>query len=94
MEDNQVLKHIEKLVDDEEHLYSKGNLTDDEVKQLHKMKVELDQYWDFLRQRRSLRDAGQNPDDANIDNEDEITKQIPHYILWNEDWKEINNKKL
>jgi hypothetical protein len=66
MEDNQVLKHIEKLVADEEHLYSKGNLTDDEVKQLHKMKVELDQYWDFLRQRRSLRDAGQNPDDANI----------------------------
>ena len=66
MEDNQVLKHIEKLAADEEHLYSKGNLTDDEVKQLHKMKVELDRYWDFLRQRRALRNANENPDDANI----------------------------
>jgi flagellar biosynthesis/type III secretory pathway chaperone len=66
MEDNQVLKHIEKLVADEEHLYSKGNLTDEEIKHLHKLKVELDQYWDFLRQRRSLRDAGENPADAKI----------------------------
>jgi len=66
MEDNQVLKHIEKLVADEEHLYAKGNLTEEEVSRLHKMKIELDQYWDFLRQRRSLRNAGENPDDAKI----------------------------
>ena len=66
MEDNQVLKHIEKLVADEEHLYAKGNLTEEEGSRLHKMKIELDQYWDFLRQRRSLRNAGENPDDAKI----------------------------
>lgn len=66
MEDNQVLKHIEKLVGEEEQLYAKGNLSDEEVKRLHKLKVELDQYWDFLRQRRSLRDAGENPSDASI----------------------------
>jgi len=66
MKDQEVLQHIEKLVADEEHLYSKGNLTDEEVKHLHKLKVELDQYWDFLRQRRSLRDAGENPGDASV----------------------------
>ena len=66
MEDNKILKHIEKLVAEEEHLYSKGNLTDKEIKHLHELKVELDQYWDFLRQRRSLRNAGESPDDANI----------------------------
>jgi len=66
MEDNQVLNHIEKLVAEEEHLYSKGNLTDEEVKHLHKLKIELDRYWDFLRQRRSLRNAGDNPDKAEV----------------------------
>jgi len=66
MEDNQVLKHIEKLVAEEEHLYSKGNLTDTEVKKLHELKTELDQCWDFLRQRRGLREAGKNPDNAQV----------------------------
>jgi hypothetical protein len=30
------------------------------------IKVELDQLWDYLQQRRALRDAGQNPDDAQL----------------------------
>jgi len=75
MKDNQVLKHIEKLVAEEEHLYSKGNLTDKEIKHLHELKVELDQYWDFLRQRRALRDAGGNPADAEVRPE----KVVEHY---------------
>jgi hypothetical protein len=67
MEDNEVLKHIEKLSLKEESLYAKGNdLTPEELKQLHKMNVELDQCWDFLRQRRALRDAGKNPDKAEV----------------------------
>ena len=69
MEDNEVLIHIEKLVAEEEHLYSKGNLTDAEIKHLHKLKVKLDQYWDFLRQRRALRDAGENSDNAKVRSE-------------------------
>ncbi len=28
MEDNEVLNHVKRLVDEEEHLYSKPNLTD------------------------------------------------------------------
>jgi hypothetical protein len=66
MEDNQVLTHIKNLSEKEEDLYGKENLTDEDVKQLHKIKVELDQCWDFLRQRRALRDAGKNPDKAAI----------------------------
>ncbi len=66
MEDNQVLTHIKNLSEKEEDLYGKENLSDEDVKQLHKIKVELDQCWDFLRQRRALRDAGKNPDKAAI----------------------------
>lgn len=66
MEDSTVLNHIKKLSDQEEHLYTKGNLTDAEVSELHKMKVELDRCWDYLRQRRALREFGKNPNDANV----------------------------
>jgi hypothetical protein len=66
MEDNNVMKHIEALVAEEDRLHAETNLSDADVKRLHKIKIELDQYWDFLRQRRALRDAGKNPDKANI----------------------------
>ena len=66
MDDNKVLKHITNLVEEEEHLYTKGNLSDAEKKKLDKIKIELDQCWDFLRQRRALRDAGKNPDEAKV----------------------------
>ncbi len=64
--DNPVLAHITKLTEKEEHLYGKENLTDADVKELHQIKVELDQYWDLLRQRRALRDARKNPNRAEI----------------------------
>jgi len=66
MEDGQVLKHIKELTEEEERLYTRGNLSDKDVKRLHKMKIELDQCWDLLRQREGLRDAGKNPDEARV----------------------------
>lgn len=66
MEDNGIPKHIKRPVHEAEHLYSKPNLTDEEVARLHRMQIELDQCWDSLRQRRALRHAGQNPADAKI----------------------------
>lgn len=66
MEDNQVLSHIKNLTITEEELYGKENLTDEDIKQLHKIQLDLEQCWDFLRQRRALRNAGDNPDDAEI----------------------------
>ena len=35
-----------------------------EHQRLESVKVELDQLWDLLRQRRALREAGQDPDGA------------------------------
>ena len=72
MEDGKVLKHIEDLVTEEDKLYAATDLSDADVKRLHKIKIELDQYWDFLRQRRALRDAGKNPSDANIRGADTV----------------------
>jgi Protein of unknown function (DUF2630) len=66
MEDKNVLNHIKKLAEEEERLYIKQKLTDQEIKELHKMKIELDQCWDLLRQRHALRDAGKNPDEAKV----------------------------
>ena len=60
------MSHITKLTEREEYLYGKENLTDEDVKELHKIKVELNQYWDLLRQRRALRDAGENPNRAEM----------------------------
>jgi hypothetical protein len=65
MDDGQVLKH-KVLTEEEERLYSKGNLSEKEVKSLHQMNVELDQCWDLLRQRQALRAAGKNAEDAKI----------------------------
>lgn len=64
MEDNQILNHIKNLTEHEEKLWGKENLSDEEVDKLHKIKLELDQCWDLLRQRRALRDVGENPDKA------------------------------
>lgn len=64
MEDNQLLAHIKELTTEEETLYQKENLDEGDVKRLHSIQSHLEESWDFLRQRRALRDAGQNPDQA------------------------------
>ena len=65
-DDRSVMDHIKSLTEKEAHLYGKENLTDEDIKELHKVKSELDQYWDLLHQRRGLRDAGENPDNAEM----------------------------
>ncbi len=40
-----------------------------DAERLKRIKVELDQQWDLLRQRRALRDAGQDPDRARLRSE-------------------------
>ncbi len=62
--DQSVLNRIERLTDEEHHLYEKGNLTDEESERLRKLNLELDQCWDLLRQRRAKREFGENPDEA------------------------------
>jgi|SRR3981081_377355 hypothetical protein len=62
--DKSVLNHIDQLVKEEERLYGKGQLNVADQKRLTDLRVQLDQYWDLLRQRRALREFGENPDNA------------------------------
>jgi Protein of unknown function (DUF2630) len=67
MDDSQIHSRIEQLVSEEHDLWQResgGNATDGDRDRLEELKVSLDQCWDLLRQRRGLRDAGRNPDDA------------------------------
>ena len=64
--DQSVLSHIDELVKEEERLYGKSDLTGDDQGRLTQLKVELDQCWDLLRQRRALREFGNDPDKAKV----------------------------
>ncbi|MDP9047347.1 MAG: DUF2630 family protein [Bacteroidota bacterium] len=71
-EDNSVMDHIRQLTEKEAHLFGKPELTDQDVKEMHTVKTELDQYWDLLRQRRAFRDAGDDPNRAQMRSVDTI----------------------
>jgi hypothetical protein len=66
--DASVSDHIEQLVAEEHRLLElggeEGGLTPEEHERLAAVRIELDRLWDLLRQRRALRDAGLNPNDA------------------------------
>ncbi|RYE30816.1 MAG: DUF2630 family protein [Sphingobacteriaceae bacterium] len=72
MDDAAIMAHIKTLTERQEQLYGKELLTDEEVNELHKIKPEQDQYWDLLRQRRALRDAGEDPNRAAMRSEKTI----------------------
>jgi hypothetical protein len=61
-----VIGKIEALVHEEQRLYSGENLDDSAKVRLEKIQVELDQCWDLLRQRRALREFGDDPDQAKV----------------------------
>lgn len=73
--DEQVQAKIEELEQEERRLRrDEGEAAeadaDDQVardaQRLEAIRIELDQLWDYLRQRRALRDAGQDPDSAQM----------------------------
>jgi hypothetical protein len=69
MDDQQVLERIDQLVREEEellHRHEGEGLGDDEHARLEELKVQLDKAWDYLRQRRALRQYGENPDEASV----------------------------
>ncbi|CAN5349502.1 DUF2630 family protein [soil metagenome] len=69
MEDAQIHGSIEKLVAEEHELWEReaaGDATEADRQRLGELKVSLDQCWDYLRQRRALRDAGRDPDAADV----------------------------
>jgi Protein of unknown function (DUF2630). len=53
-------------VHEEQHLYQQVALSDEDRLRLGQIQVKLDQCWDWLRQRRALREFGLDPDDAAV----------------------------
>ena len=69
MDDEQIHDRIERLVAEEHDLYERGGqggLNTSEHDRLESLKVSLDQCWDLLRQRRALRESGQDPEAAHV----------------------------
>lgn len=79
MNDNEILRRIEDLVNEEHTLTQKaedGTLPADEHERMKQLEVNLDQCWDLLRQRRARRNAGLNPDDATVRD----PNTVEHYL--------------
>jgi hypothetical protein len=69
MEDTQIHTTIEQLVAEEHELWEReaaGNAGESDRRRLQDVKVSLDQCWDLLRQRRALRQAGRDPEGADV----------------------------
>jgi hypothetical protein len=79
MNDQDILHQITTLVNEEHELLRKeenGELEGDQHARIRELEVKLDQCWDLLRQRRARRNAGQNPDQAQVRNEG----TVEHYL--------------
>ena len=66
MEDQSILKRIQKLVEQEHELDAHEDRSPEDRERYHKIQVELDQCWDLLRQRRAKREVGDDPDKAKV----------------------------
>ena len=60
------MNQINPLIKEEERLYSRSELTDDDRGRLAALEIELDQCWDLLRQRRAFRELANDPDKAKV----------------------------
>ena len=69
MDEAQIHKSIDELVQEEHELWEReaaGAATDEDRARLNALKISLDQFWDLLRQRRALREAGLDPKAADV----------------------------
>jgi hypothetical protein len=65
--DEQVLARIKTLVEEEHALLSSERRLDEgEHARAEALRVELDQCWDLLRQRRAKREFGEDPNEAKV----------------------------
>jgi Protein of unknown function (DUF2630) len=78
--DTDIIRRIGELADEERrleeaHAATSEGLSKDERGRLDELQVTLDQMWDLLRQRRALRRAGRDPDEA----EERPAQTVEHY---------------
>ena len=83
MPDELIQARIEALVQEEHSLLSReeddassSDALSDDKQRLDQISVELDRCWDLLRQRRARRDAGQDPDDAEVRDASTVEKYL------------------
>jgi hypothetical protein len=85
MNDDEVQARIEQLEAEERRLRRDESQAADaegtdrvaaDAKRLEAVRVELDRLWDYLRQRRALRDAGRDPDDASMRDAGTVEKYL------------------
>jgi hypothetical protein len=83
MSDENIASTIERLVAEEHSLRQREeadqNATealDADRERLRQVEVELDRCWDLLRQRRALREAGSDPDDAQVRDADTVERYL------------------
>jgi hypothetical protein len=72
VDDQQITKQISGLAEEERGLLAQHvgeGLTPEEEKRLRTIETQLDQCWDLLRQRRALREMGQDPNVAKLRDE-------------------------
>jgi hypothetical protein len=83
MADESIVNRIEKLVAEEHELRHREESDSHDVDRLEAdqgrlraVEVELDRCWDLLRQRRALREAGANPEDAHVRDADTVERYL------------------
>ena len=85
MDDAQIEARIDALEQEEQRLrkdeetqaeQGHTDVVGEDAGRLAAIKVELDQLWDLLRQRRALRSAGRDPDDAQMRDADTVERYL------------------
>jgi hypothetical protein len=81
MSDESIANRIEQLVAEEHALRQREQADSGDLdalgsdrERLQAVEVELDRCWDLLRQRRALRSAGGDPDDAEVRDADTVER--------------------
>jgi hypothetical protein len=81
MSDESIAARIERLVAEEHQLRGReqedvknADQLEEDQRRLREVEVELDRCWDLLRQRRALRDAGGDPDQAHVRDADTVER--------------------
>jgi hypothetical protein len=81
MSDESIAARIETLVTEEHELRNReqsdsadADRLGEDQERLRAVEIELDRCWDLLRQRRALRDAGADPDDAHVRDADTVER--------------------
>jgi hypothetical protein len=83
MSDETITDRIERLVSEEHELRTREQVENADAdalerdrERLRSVEVELDRCWDLLRQRRALRDAGTDPDQAETRDADTVERYL------------------